>query len=75
MYLFTWDGIPCDYYGTEQGFAGGVDPKKNPTLGYTPWATDHDKHALVHDLIQSQSMIPWLALLGGRRRSRARLLT
>ena len=25
-YLFTWDGIPCLYYGTEQGFHGGVDP-------------------------------------------------
>ena len=59
MYLFTWDGIPCVYYGTEQGFAGGVDPKNredmfggNPDLGYAPWATDHDKYAMVRDLIQ-----------------------
>ncbi|MEP6865603.1 MAG: hypothetical protein ABJE66_33595, partial [Deltaproteobacteria bacterium] len=55
----TWDGIPCVYYGTEQGFAGGVDPKNredmfagNPTLGYAPWATDHDKYKLVQGLIQ-----------------------
>ena len=32
MYLFTWDGIPCVYYGTEQGFAGGVDPKNREDM-------------------------------------------
>ena len=59
MYLFTWDGIPCVYYGTEQGFAGGVDPKNredmfggNPDLGYAPWATDQDQYKLVQGLIQ-----------------------
>jgi glycosidase len=59
MYLMTWDGIPCVYYGTEQGFAGGVDPKNredmfrgNPTLGYAPWATDHEHFQLVQGLIE-----------------------
>jgi glycosidase len=59
MFLMTWDGIPCIYYGTEQGFAGGVDPKNredmflgNPELGYAPWATDHDTFKLVQGLIQ-----------------------
>ena len=28
----TWDGIPCVYYGTEQGFAGGVDPKNREDM-------------------------------------------
>jgi glycosidase len=58
MYLMTWDGIPCVYYGTEQGFAGGVDPKNredmfrgNAALGYAPFATDHEHFELVHDLI------------------------
>jgi glycosidase len=58
MYLMTWDGIPCVYYGTEQGFAGGVDPKNredmfggNPALGYAPFATDHATFKLVKDLI------------------------
>ena len=67
MYLFTWDGIPCVYYGTEQGFAGGVDPKNredmfagNPTLGYAPWATDHDKYKLVQGLIQMRKDHPAL---------------
>ena len=47
-YLFTWDGIPCLYYGTEQGFHGGVDPANredmwagNTDAGYAPWAQDH----------------------------------
>jgi glycosidase len=58
MYLFTWDGIPCVYYGTEQLFAGGVDPKNredmfggNPTMGYAPFATDHETFQLVQGLI------------------------
>jgi len=58
-YLMTWDGIPCVYYGTEQGFAGGVDPKNredmfrgNVALGYAPFATDHEHYALVKGLIQ-----------------------
>lgn len=58
MYLMTWDGIPCVYYGTEQGFAGGVDPKNredmfrgNEALGYAPFATDHEHFTLVKDLI------------------------
>jgi glycosidase len=59
MYLMTWDGIPCVYYGTEQGFAGGVDPKNredmfrgNEQLGYAPFATDNEHFALVQGLIK-----------------------
>ena len=58
MYIFTWDGIPCLYYGTEQLFAGGVDPKNredmfggNPALGLSPFATDHETFKLVQGLI------------------------
>ena len=58
MYLMTWDGIPCIYYGTEQLFAGGVDPKNredmfggNKTMGYEPFATDHETFKLVQGLI------------------------
>jgi glycosidase len=54
MYLFTWDGIPCIYYGTEQLFAGGVDPKNredmflgNQGMKYAPFATDHETFQLV----------------------------
>ncbi|MCE9571846.1 MAG: alpha-amylase [Deltaproteobacteria bacterium] len=58
FYNYTWDGIPCLYYGTEQSFAGGVDPKNredmslgNPTRGYAPFATDHPQFKYVQALI------------------------
>ena len=51
-FLLTWDGIPCLYYGTEQAFAGGVDPRNredmwagNPARGYPGFSTDHDDFA------------------------------
>jgi alpha-amylase len=34
FFLFTWDGIPCVYYGTEQGFAGGVDPGNREDMAF-----------------------------------------
>ena len=37
-YLFTEDGIPCLYYGTEQGLAGGNDPANREPL----WPTGYD---------------------------------
>jgi alpha-amylase len=58
-YLMTWDGIPCVYYGTEQAFAGGVDPKNredmfrgNEALDLAPFATDHETFQYVQGLIQ-----------------------
>ena len=58
-FLYTWDGIPCLYYGTEQGFAGGVDPKNredmflgNPTLGYPAFDTTNDTFTMVQSLIK-----------------------
>ena len=59
MYLMTWDGIPCVYYGTEQGFAGGVDPKNredmfrgNELLHLAPFATDGELFGFVQGLIK-----------------------
>jgi glycosidase len=67
MYLFTWEGIPCIYYGTEQLFDGGVDPKNredmfggNPERGYAPFATDHETFQMVHGLIQMRKDHPAL---------------
>jgi alpha-amylase len=66
-FLFTWDGIPCLYYGTEQLFDGGVDPRNredmylgNPELGLAPFATDHAHFEYVRDLIQMRKDIPAL---------------
>jgi glycosidase len=58
MYLFTWDGIPCMYYGTEQLFDGGVDPANredmflgNPAMGYPPFDTTNATFQLAQGLI------------------------
>ena len=58
MYLYTWDGIPCLYYGTEQLFNGGVDPanredmfRGNEAMGYPPFDTTNDTFKLVQALI------------------------
>ncbi len=38
LFLFTEDGIPCVYYGTEQELAGGNDPANREDL----WNTGYD---------------------------------
>ncbi|XXX75501.1 alpha-amylase family glycosyl hydrolase [Sorangium sp. So ce134] len=38
LFLFAEDGIPCLYYGTEQGFSGGFDPANREDL----WASGYD---------------------------------
>lgn len=40
VHLFTMDGIPCLYYGTEQGFTGGNDPANREPLWLSDLATD-----------------------------------
>ncbi len=39
FYLLTQDGIPCIYYGTEQGFNGGNDPANREDL----WSSGYDQ--------------------------------
>lgn len=42
-FIFTAEGIPCVYYGTEQGLAGGNDPANREDM----WETDYDtNHSL-----------------------------
>ncbi|HEY3800973.1 MAG TPA: alpha-amylase family glycosyl hydrolase [Kofleriaceae bacterium] len=59
MYIYTWDGVPCMYYGTEQGFHGGVDPANredmfggNPDWGYPAWDTSNATFKWAQALIQ-----------------------
>lgn len=39
-YLFLYDGIPCLYYGTEQGFSGAEDPYNREDLFATGFPED-----------------------------------
>lgn len=41
-YLLTQDGIPCLYYGTEQGFSGGNDPANREPLWLSGYDTNGD---------------------------------
>ena len=41
LFLFTEDGIPCLYYGTEQGFSGGNDPANREDLWLSGYDTQH----------------------------------
>jgi alpha-amylase len=40
LFLFTENGIPCVYYGTEQELAGGNDPANREDLWLTDYKTD-----------------------------------
>jgi alpha-amylase len=42
--LFTEDGIPCVYYGTEQEFSGGNDPANREVLWNAGFRTDGDTY-------------------------------
>lgn len=48
MLLFTQDGIPCLYYGTEQRFAGGNDPGNREPL----WWSGFDRSAPTYDFVR-----------------------
>ncbi|MDB4967952.1 MAG: Neopullulanase [Myxococcales bacterium] len=51
-YLFTEDGIPCIYYGTEQEFNGGNDPTNRERLWDTGFRTDGGTFQWIQKLIQ-----------------------
>jgi len=59
FYMFTFDGIPAVYYGTEQEFEGGTDPKNredmfrgNPIKGYPAFDTTNRTFRRTKELIQ-----------------------
>ncbi len=56
LFLFTEDGIPCIYYGTEQGFSGGNDPANREDL----WKSGYD---------QSSPHYQWISRLTRIRKS------
>ncbi len=67
FYDYTWDGIPCLYYGTEQLFHGGVDPKNredmslgNPDAGFPAWDTTNEAFKYVQALIAMRKAHPAL---------------
>lgn len=51
VYLFTWDGVPAIYYGTEQELSGGADPANREDLWSTGYRTDGATFAHIRKLI------------------------
>jgi glycosidase len=51
-FLFTEDGIPCLYYGTEQEFYGGNDPFNRERLWDTGFRTDGATFLYIKKLIK-----------------------
>jgi glycosidase len=49
--LFTQDGIPCIYYGTEQQFSGGNDPANRENL----WDSGFDRNAPTYQFIRQMT--------------------
>jgi glycosidase len=51
VYLFTFDGIPCLYYGTEQDFRGGPDPSNREDMWHSGFRTDGETFRHVQKLV------------------------
>ena len=51
--LFTEDGIPCVYYGTEQDYNGGNDPSNREDL----WASGYDTSGTTFQLVSYLSTL------------------
>jgi hypothetical protein len=65
VFLYTCPGIPCLYYGTEQGFDGGRDPfdREDMFAGQFEWGPSRgDNFDMTHPLFQ------WVARLNNFRR-------
>ncbi len=52
VYLFTFDGIPCLYYGTEQDFRGGPDPSNREDMWQSGFRTDGETFRHVQKLVE-----------------------
>ncbi len=60
LFLFTEDGLPCLYYGTEQGFSGGNDPANREPLWRSGYATDGALFGYISSLAALRAEIPAL---------------
>lgn len=64
-FLYTSRGVPCLYYGTEQGFSGTIDPNDREDMfagRYKDGAAGVDSFNMTHPLFQ------WVAKLNNFRR-------
>jgi len=50
IYIFTVEGIPCIYYGTEQEFEGGNDPANREDLWISEYSTGSQTFRVIRTL-------------------------
>ncbi|WP_437588600.1 alpha-amylase family glycosyl hydrolase [Sorangium sp. So ce1000] len=62
LFLFTEDGIPCLYYGTEQGLSGGDDPANREDLWQSGYDTQHPLFGWIKRLTALRRGYPALTL-------------
>ncbi|MEZ4223501.1 MAG: alpha-amylase family glycosyl hydrolase [Polyangiaceae bacterium] len=60
LFLFTEDGIPCIYYGTEQGFSGGNDPANREDLWLSGYDRNHRQYQWISKLAKIRKAYPAL---------------
>ncbi len=60
LFLFSEDGIPCVYYGTEQGFSGGNDPANREVLWNSGFDTSNEHYKWIARLAKIRSSYPAL---------------
>lgn len=72
FYLLTEDGIPCIYYGTEQAFFGGNDPRNREDMddrwasrysnqaAYQIWSTNNPTYLHIQKLTRLRQAYPAL---------------
>lgn len=60
LFLFTEDGIPCVYYGTEQGFSGGNDPANREDLWWSGYNRQSSQYQWVQRLARIRRSYPAL---------------
>ena len=53
-YLFTEDGIPCLYYGTEQEYWGGNDPANREPLWWSGYPTSGETYRWISQLASAR---------------------
>jgi glycosidase len=56
-YLLTIDGIPCLYYGTEAGFAGGNDPANREPLWWGGYDREHPTFVRIASLTRVRQQV------------------
>ena len=61
LFLFTYPGAPCIYYGDEIGLTGGHDPECRRSFPWDESRWNHDILAHVKKLIALRARLPGLA--------------